>query len=482
MLPSPFASASELSTLLGTGETTAVALTRAYLDRIRTYNLTLHAVVIENDARALQTAAERDRERDAGHVRGPLHGVPVTVKESFNIAGLKTTANFPPLRDNTASTDATVVKALDAAGACVLGKTNVPMLLADVQTFGPLYPTANNPYDLSRTPGGSTGGGAAAVAAGLTTIEFGSDIGGSLREPAHFCGIFGFKPTENAVLHGEGHVPPLPNARGGFVVLESIGALARTMPDIELAWAIVNRPTWSRLGHLPAKPRLGRNINEYRIAWFDDIGHVSCDVATRHTVASFINRLEQAGARCEKHPFDQAWLDEAYAIWCVLFGAVLGQDASWIVRQVMKWQFWRIARGSRVDASPIRSGLALNFKAVSQALKRRAQLVAELERRFDAFDFVIGPVAAGPAFTHNPRHQRIPLDQSTVAYADYVAPYTTIYNATGNPVLVVPAGRNGDGLPVGLQIAAPHYAEADLLHFGHLVEGLGARFQPPPGY
>ena len=482
MPPSPFASATELAALVRSGDITAVDLTSAYLDRIRQHNPALHAIVIANDAAALRTARDRDRELAAGTVRGPLHGVPVTVKEAFDIAGLKTTVNFPLIRNNVATTDAKMVRTLDAAGACVLGKTNVPMLLADVQTFGPLYPTANNPWNLSRTPGGSTGGGAAAVAAGLTTIEFGSDIGGSLRVPAHFCGIFGLKPTENAALHGAGHVPPLPHARGGLAVLESIGALARTVPDLELAWSLVSRPTWSRLEHLPARPRTKTDIREYRVAWFDDIGRVACDDATRQTMAAFVGRLEQAGAVCEKRPFDQAWLDEAYAVWCVLFGAVLGQDAPWVIRQVMKWQFMWISRGSKVDASPVRSGLSLNFKAVSRALKRRIDLIADLERRFAEYDFIISPVAAGAAFPHNPRHRPIALDGRAMAYADYAAPYTTIYNSGGNPVLAVPAGRNGEGLPIGVQIAAPHYAEAELLHFGRIAERLGATFQPPPGY
>jgi amidase len=251
------------------------------------------------------------------------------------------------------------------------------------------------------------------------------------------------------------------------------------MDDIELAWSVINRRTWSRLGHLPSRPRSKTDAREYRIAWFDDIGRVTCDEDTRHAVASFVGRLEQAGVICEKRPFEQAWLDEAYAIWCVLFGAVLGQDASWIVRQVMKWQFMRISRGSVVDASPIRAGLALNFTAVSRALKRRVDLVADLERRFEDYDFIISPVAVGPAFRHNPRHQPIAIDNRTVAYADYVAPYTAIYNSVGNPVLVVPAGQNDQGLPIGVQIAAPHYGEDDLMHFGRLAERLGAAFRPP---
>ena len=154
-------------------------------------------------------------------------------------------------------------------------------MLSDYQSFGPLYPTANNPYDVTRTPGGSTGGGAAAVAAGLTTLEIGSDIGGSIRVPAHFCGVFGLKPTENAAMHGEGHVPPLPNSRGGFVAMASMGPLARTMADIELAWRIINQPEWKYFLHLPEKPRVKMALGDYKIAWFDDAGTVACGDETK---------------------------------------------------------------------------------------------------------------------------------------------------------------------------------------------------------
>jgi hypothetical protein len=163
---------------------------------------------------------------------------PSPSKRRSTSAAFETTVNFPRLKNNVAVSDALVARRLKEAGATILGKTNVPTMLSDYQTFGPLYPTANNPYDLTRTPGGSTGGGASAVAAGLTTLEIGSDLGGSIRVPAHFCGVFGLKPTEDGGIHGDGHVPPLPNAPGGFVAMAWVGPLARTMADIELAWRV----------------------------------------------------------------------------------------------------------------------------------------------------------------------------------------------------------------------------------------------------
>ena len=482
MTISPFASATELAALVGEQRISSVALTELYLKRIRSRNPALQAIVIDNQADALRTASERDADLDRGIVRGPLHGVPLTVKESFDVAGLKTTVNLPQLKENVARVDSFVVARARAAGACILGKTNVPTMLSDYQSFGPLYPTANNPYDVTRTPGGSTGGGAAAVASGLTTIEFGSDIGGSIRLPAHFCGVFGLKPTENASVHGDGHVPPTPDGRGGFVAMASMGPLARTMADIELAWGILNQQTWNRRHHLPRKPRLKTDAGQYRIAWFDDTAKVACSEATRTALTSLIDRLAASGVTCEKRPFDQAWLEEAYAIWALLFGTILGQDASWIVRRVMRWHLSRQTGGSSLGvASALRTGLGLDFKRFSRALRRRDELIGGLQERFDRYDFIISPVAAGPAFAHNPKRRPLPVDGRTLAYVDYVMPFTLIYNACGNPVLVVPAGRGEGHLPIGVQIAAPHYAEDELIHFGRMVERLGAVFVPPPG-
>jgi amidase len=480
---SGFVSATEHATAIRARRISSLELTDLYLGRIERHDPALHAIVVRNDDDARRTALDRDADLKAGIIRGPLHGVPVTVKESFNLAGLKTTVNFPPIKDHIAVADAFVVRRLRAAGACILGKTNIPTMLSDYQSFGPLYPTANNPYDVARTPGGSTGGGAAAVAAGLTALEIGTDIGGSIRVPAHFCGVFGLKPTENIPMHGDGHVPPLPGARGGFIAMASVGPLARTMADIDLAWTVINEPTWKYFLHCPVMPRVKTALNEYRIAWFDDTDAVACGNETRRILGTLLRALESAGVRCEKRPFDGKWLAEAYAIWALLFGTIIGQDSSWIVRQIMKRQFGAMARGSVLGVlGSLKIGLDLRFKEFSRALKRRVELVQDLQRRFDEYDFIVSPVAAGPAFRHNHRHAPIDLEGGMLAYIDYCAPFASIYNACGNPALVVPAGRSREGLPIGIQIAAPHYGEQELIHFGRLIEPLGTAFRKPDGY
>ena len=203
--------ASEHAQAIRNGACKITDLLEVYGNQIKKHNDKINAIVIDNIEAARESARLLENQLQEGKELGPLYGVPVTVKEAFNMKGLKTTVNYPRLKDYVPQEDSIFVKRLYEAGAIILGKTNVPMLLSDSQTFGPLYPTCNNPYDITRTPGGSTGGGAAAVAAGMTTFELGSDIGGSIRNPSHYCGLFGLKPTQNA-HHQDGHIPPLPGS------------------------------------------------------------------------------------------------------------------------------------------------------------------------------------------------------------------------------------------------------------------------------
>ncbi len=483
LAPAPFASASQHATAVRERQVSCRELAELYIGRIQRHNGSLHAIVVGNQTDALRTACERDDDLTRNVVRGPLHGVPVTVKEAFNLSGHKTTVNYPLLKNNVALTDSFIVQRLKEAGAIILGKTNVPPMLSDFQCFGPIYPTANNPYDLARTPGGSTGGGAAAVAAGLTTLEIGSDLGGSIRVPAHFCGVFGLKPTENFERHGEGHVPPPPGCRGGFAAMASVGPLARTMADIELAWKIINQPGRNYFFHLPERPRVKAALRDYKVAWFDDLPAAACGEETKKVLGAFVRALELGGVKAEKRPFDEQWLNEAYSIWGLLMGSIVGQHAPWIVRQVMKRHFARTGKSSTLNLQgPWKTGLSLRFKDFTHALKRRVDLVQELQRRFDEYDFIVSPVAAGPAFPHNHKRRPIALEGRTLAYDDYAMPYTILYNACGNPALVVPAGRSAGGLPIGIQIAAPHYAEPELIGFGKSIEQLGLACVRPAGY
>lgn len=479
-----FSSALSLSERLIGGEISASELTNEFLKRNAAENDKLNAIVIDNKKEALETARKLDiawKERSAD---GKLHGVPITIKESFNLKGLKTTVNFKKLKNNVATEDSIIATRLKDAGAIILGKTNVPTLLAGNQTFGPIYPTANNPYDLSRTPGGSSGGGAAAVAAGLSTFDVGTDVGGSIRNPASFCGIFGLKPTENQYLHS-GHVPPFPNEDGGYVSMASIGPLARSMKDIELAWNVINQPDWKYLNSLPVKSNRAKHddLANYKIGWFDDFEKVEASIPTKKVLNHFIKELTSNGVIVHKFKMDEQWLHQTYNVWATLYGFMTGQNASWTVRQFMKLKFRQQTQGASFNAlQAFSNGLNMDFKVFSRALKMRQDIVAQLMIWFDDYDFIVSPVSVGPSFKHNPRQKSIKYEQRTISYPDYNYSYTLPYNACGNPSLIVPGGISEEGLPIGVQIASPHHSEPELIHFGKLVEDIGFKFQAPLNY
>src|SRR4029450_2062913 len=240
-----FETATRLARAIRNGRLSSVEATKAHLERIERLNGPLNALVVIDREGALKAARAADRAADRARSKknglGPLHGVPITIKEAFDVAGHHTTSSHPPLKDNVAAQDASLVARLRAAGAVILGKTNVPELCADFQTDSPLFGTTKNAWDGRRTAGGSTGGGAVAVAARLSPLELGSDIGGSVRNPAHYNGIFSLKPTEGRVA-GRGHVPNLPGQTRTVRWMGVFGPLARSVEDLETALRIIDGP------------------------------------------------------------------------------------------------------------------------------------------------------------------------------------------------------------------------------------------------
>ena len=447
----------------------------------RTLNPKLNAIVISNETEAKQLAAKLDQENDFENLGKPLYGVPVTVKESFKMRGTPTTINYPPLKNYIADQDSVIVRRLRDAGAIILGKTNIPTLLSDSQTFGPLYPTANNPYDVSRIPGGSTGGGAAAVAAGLTTFEIGSDIGGSIRNPSHYCGLYGLKPTHNSHQQ-DGHVPPLPGKNMGFAALSSTGPLARSVSDIELAYNVIYapRPEYRRFLDIKTGHPEPESLSGLRFAYYDELLGLQAGKDVQAGIQKLTSRIEAAGGSVTKISIDTQLSERIVQTWARLFGFVAGQDFGWATRKIMKFMFNRDIKHSRLNAKKaLAEGLSLNFKAYSNALYEQQELIAEFHRKFEEYDFILSPTSPGPAFEHNHKHRDIMLDGQAVAYLDYCFMFVSIYNALELPVLTVPSGLNSQGLPIGISITAPHHTERSLIALGKLLENEGFVFQPP---
>ena len=260
-----FRTASDLARAIRHREVSSTEVVNAFLARIAARNSALNAIVTLDEAKAREKARLADEAVAKGNLWGPLHGVPVTFKDVFETAGLRTTAGHKPLAEHVPDHDATVVARMRAAGAIALGKTNTPALAMDTQCENSLFGRTNNPWDAERTPGGSSGGEAAALAAGMAPLGLGSDVGGSVRIPAHYCGVFCLKPTEGRVPQS-GHVPPLPNATNWIRHFVVSGPLARSVEDLRLALRIIAGPDGNDLAvsHAPLAESLAQHLKQYR--------------------------------------------------------------------------------------------------------------------------------------------------------------------------------------------------------------------------
>ncbi len=452
-----FLTATELAARLATGDVGSEELTRHFIVRIERYDDELNAVVVRDFERALDDAKEADRARSRGESLGRLHGLPMTIKESYDIAGLPSTWGHPAAAKSKAQADSVVVERFKNEGALFLGKTNVPVDLGDYQSYNEVYGTTNNPWDKTRTPGGSSGGSAAALAAGLTGLESGSDIGGSIRNPAHFCGVYGHKPTLG-IVPSRGHqpvgVPPSPQDPD----LAVVGPMARSAEDLALALDIVagpdvlQAPGW-RLD-LPA-PRAS-SLGDLRVAlWPDDeMAPVAGEVADR--VARVGEVLSKRGATVSdkaRPGFAASASHETYMP--ILGGMTRGPEAQ------LRYAEW----------------MALNG--------RRGFFRSQWQQFFEEWDVLICPIAVTPAFLQD---QSQPLVERVIDVDGDEQPYfqqlfwAGLATLSYLPSTVFPTGLSESGLPIGLQAIGAEFDDRTTIEFARLIESELGGYVPPPGY
>jgi len=477
-----FQSAVEIARSISTGRAGAREVLEYFLARVDRFNPGINAVVVEDRKRARARADAADRALDRGEAWGPLHGVPVTVKESYDVAGLPSTHGVPALARNIATEDALAVKRLEGAGAVVFGKTNVPLRLADFQSYNEIYGTTNNPYDLERIPGGSSGGSAAALAAGLTGLEAGSDIGGSIRNPAHYCGVFGHKPTWG-LLPPRGHAPPGVLAPADISV---VGPLARSAEDLELALRVMSGP--EEIAARGVRYELTRNPRppgDWRVAlWANDpIAPVSAETEGRVRAAAAAFR--DAGATVDDTARPEFSAQEAHEVFQALLqpamAARLPEDefARLVARAegLEKTNDGMGARTLRNQTARHRDWFAAN--------ERRTHLRWAWHRFFERWDILLTPMMATPAFRHDHRpagERRIEVDGRERPYFEQVF-WAGLIGASLLPATVVPTGLTATGTPLGVQIAGPEYGDLDTIAAARFLEGrAGFRFEPPAGY
>ena len=451
------------------------------MERIRKHNEKLNAIVILTEKEALKRAQEADEALSNGKIWGPMHGVPITIKECFDVAGLKSTVNSKQFKNYVANEDAPVVMRLKNAGAIILGKTNVPTMLADHQTYGPIYPRANNPYNTKYTPGGSTGGGAAAVAAGFTPLEIGNDILGSIRIPSHFCGVYGLKPTENTIPM-RGNFPRIPGARGGIVYMANIGPLARSLADLRLAFDVISGPDYREVRVAPIhwKKNAGKQLSEYNLVWSDSFGELQASRETCSLLEDLVSKISGQGGNISKLDSFQFDFEKAWEIWGNIFGFLIGQDMPAVIRLLMKMQY-KYSMGT-ILGEGVAKGLGLNFKRFARIISERYELIAQLQAFFDQYDFWLCPVAMTPAFSHRKKGKPIEIDGRRVPYFYATSIFVSVFNVSGHPAVIVPLGQSKKGLPIGLQIVGPYWSEPQLIKFAQHLSELTQGFTPPKDY
>jgi amidase len=452
------ASATWLAEAVRTRQISSLEVVDACLARIEKVNPAINAVVrLTDDAR--ERARQADTELAAGIIRGPLHGVPFTIKDSLDTAGVVTTAGTVGWRDRVPGRDATVVARLKAAGGILLGKTNTPEFTWSDETDNDVYGRTSNPYDLSRTPGGSSGGPAAIVAAGGSPFDIGSDTGDSIRQPAHVCGIAGLKPTSGRVPR-TGHWP---GYEGLFESFTQLGPMARRVEDLELLLPIIAGPDGED-PHVPPVPLRDPSdgaIEQLRVVTFSDNGIRTPTPETVTTVEAAARALAAAGARVEQQV--PPALDEAWEAWD---GLIKADGFAWLRRliEAAGTAGW----GSYATRHWISPGEPLPGDKLTALVERADSIRARLLRWVEDVDLIVCPAMPQPAIRHG---------ESTAAW--FGDTYSDVHNLTGWPAVVVRGGTSPEGLPIGVQLIAPPWREDLALAGARVVEVASGGWQAP---
>jgi amidase len=455
-----FHSATDVARRLRLKELSSRELTEMLLTRIEAVNPAMNAVVELQGEAAFREAVAADNATAHGDAAGPLHGVPMTIKDSFNVAGLHTTWGNPAFKDFVADSDSTVARRLRRAGAIIVGKTNVAFMLGDFgQTANELYGVTNNPWDTTRTPGGSTGGAAAALSAGMTFLEYGTDLVGSIRIPASFCGVYGLKPSAGIVPLSGFHPPGPPPPPSDMTYMSAVGPLGRSPRDLRTALSVTAGPEnqAAKAYSWALSPPRHTRLEDFRAGFVldHDLAPVSGEVTA--LLSDAVDALVRAGATVV-----EGWPD--------------GVDP---VRNYESFGF-------HVQAFFAFQQPGEDFAKLSEFMdqeSRRMAARAAWNRYFNDIDVFLCPANFTPAFPHDTR----PFEQRTIAtpeseerpYNDQ-AFWVSHASLPGLPAVVAPIGRTPGGLPVGAQIVGPLYEDNTAITFAELLGDVIGGYEPPP--
>ncbi|MBW4422611.1 MAG: amidase [Myxacorys californica WJT36-NPBG1] len=467
-----FLSACQLAQMIRDRSVSAVEVVEAHLAHIAAHNSKLNAIITFNEQQAHARAKVADEALSRGEAWGPLHGVPITIKDTFETAGIRTTAGYKKLANYVPQQDATAVGRLHQSGAILLGKTNPAELASDYQGINSLFDRVNNPWNLNHTAGGSSSGGGAAIAAGFSPLDLGSDFGGSIRHPAHCCGVYGLKPTDRRVSTA-GHIPEIPGRSHSIRHMLTTGLMARSIDDLHLGLSLIAGadPRQPEVPPVPLDTPMGEPLQTRRIAWTASFGGVPVTQEIQTAIAQFVGQLMQAGCQVEQvapssFDFDVAWetygelampqLALAEPLWTRSFiqrSLRILQERGKISPQFRDHALeWGLLRGMRS-----------NLKQYMATLTRRDRLMAQMDQFFADWDVWLCPVSTAPAFPHCPPGSAIAVDEMRLPYTLGCGAYTTLFNLTGNPVVVIPIAQSQTGLPIGVQLVGRRWRDMELL-------------------
>ncbi len=457
MMDTVFSSTTQLAAAIRAGHVSATEVLEAHLAQIDKHNPALNAIVTMDAERAHERAREADKALTRGQVWGPLHGVPFTLKDAHSTAGMRTTTGFPPLADYVPQEDSTVTARLKAAGGILIGKTNVAVMLADFQSNNPIFGRTNNPWNIERTPGGSSGGAAAALTSGMTPFEIGTDLSGSIRIPAHFCGLFGLKTTENRVSLA-GLIPGLPTPRS-VRIMSCIGPMARTVEDLALLYPIIAGPDGrdTEVQPVPVDDVPELKLKKLRIAFAPTFPGFPVAADIRDAVEELAKQLNPLSAAVEEATLPELDFNQELLSAGELIGMAIG--------------------AFQPEEHERRTTLAQYL----EALHRRDQSIIAWEQFFDEWDVLLCPPSMVTAFPHCETGSPLQVDGQKVEYW-MVSAHCTLFNYTGHPAVVLPYKLDGDGLPIGVQMVGKRWDESRLLAIAKAISEVTGKFQRPPGY
>lgn len=485
-----FQSATDLTNAIKSRKIQSIELLEFYIERMQRHNPQINAIVATDLDHARERALAADKALDSGESWGALHGLPVTIKDSFEVVGMPCTSGYPDLKDYQPAKNAFVVQKLLDEGAVIFGKTNLPLFAMDFQSYNEVYGQTNNPWNRDTVPGGSSGGAAAALAAGLTGLEMGSDIGGSIRNPAHFCGVFGHKPTFG-IVPLLGHIPPPPGTFPGEYKTDTdiavAGPMARSASDLALVMDLITSPdgphktAWK----IELPPARKNDLKNFTIGlWLEDPAFPT-DTNVLDCLQNAADTLIRAGARIEENRPDIDFV-RSHEIYHQLLSATTSAglppgvfdsllEAAEHLADDDHGDFARTARGT---AMLHRNWLGLNYA--------RTMMRETWADYFKEFDVLLCPAVSVTAFPHDHTEdffaRQLVVNGEDRSYFDTAAAWAGLTGMAYLPSTAAPVGLAPNGLPVGMQIVAPYLEDRTSIHFAKLIEETLGGFAPPPGF